>query len=84
MKTYSFHSDPEALYLWNTHVTKAFLEDIQHIEVLLRNRVHAAISSRYGQRWYLHPGIPFDWQAKKSVKKEAPTSFGLQPTLSIR
>ena len=39
MKTYSFHSDPDALYLWNTRVTKSFLEDIQHVEVLLRNCV---------------------------------------------
>lgn len=69
MKTYSFHSNPEALYLWNTHVTKAFLEDIQHVEVLLRNQVHSAVSPRYGQRWYAHPAIPFDWQAKKAVKK---------------
>lgn len=69
MKTYSFHPNPEALYLWNTHMTKAFLEDIQHVEVLLRNCVHTAVSSKYGQRWYTHPAIPFDQQAKKSVKK---------------
>lgn len=69
MKTYSFHSDPEALYLWNTHVTKAFLEDIQHVEVLLRNCVHTVVSSKYGQRWYIHPAIPFDQQAKKSINK---------------
>ncbi|MDK4246625.1 Abi family protein [Corynebacterium accolens] len=69
MKTYSFHPNPEALYLWNTHVTKAFLEDIQHIEVLLRNRVDVAVSAKYGERWYIHPAIPFDRQAKKSVSK---------------
>uniref|UniRef100_UPI0037BFD1D2 hypothetical protein n=1 Tax=Helicobacter pylori TaxID=210 RepID=UPI0037BFD1D2 len=69
MKTYSFHSDPDALYLWNTRVTKAFLEDIQHVEVLLRNCVDTAVSPRYGQRWYVHPAIPFDRQAKKSIQK---------------
>lgn len=69
MKTYSFHPDPEALYLWNTRVTKAFLEDIQHVEVLLRNHVDTAVSPRYGQRWYTHPDIPFDGEAKKSVRK---------------
>lgn len=36
MKTYSFHSDPDALYLWNTRVTKSFLEDIQHVVVRMR------------------------------------------------
>lgn len=69
MKTYSFHPDPEALYLWNTRVTKAFLEDIQHVEVLLRNHVDTAVSPKYGQRWYTHPDIPFDGEAKKSVSK---------------
>ena len=69
MKTYSFHLDPEALYLWNTRVTKSFLEDIQHVEVLLRNCVDTAVSPRYGQRWYVHPAIPFDRQAKKSIQK---------------
>ncbi|SES24770.1 Abi family protein [Corynebacterium cystitidis] len=69
MKTYSFHPDPEALYLWNTHVTKAFLEDIQHIEVLLRNRVHMVVSEKYGPRWYAHPHIPFTFQAKNSINK---------------
>lgn len=48
MSTYSFHSDPEALYVWNNHVTKAFLEDIQHVEVLLRNRADTAVSPQYG------------------------------------
>lgn len=69
MSTYSFHSNPEALYLWNTRVTKAFLEDIQHVEVLLRNRVDTAVSPKYGQRWYVHPAIPFDRQAKRSIQK---------------
>ncbi|MCF4006140.1 Abi family protein [Corynebacterium uropygiale] len=46
MSTYSFHPDPEALYVWNTRITKAFLEDIQHIEVLLRNRMDDALTSR--------------------------------------
>lgn len=69
VKTYSFHPDPEALYLWNTRVTKAFLEDIQHVEVLLRNHVDTAVSPRYGQWWYINSAIPFDGEAKKSVRK---------------
>lgn len=69
MKTYSFHSDPEALYLWNTRITKAFLEDIQHVEVLLRNCVDLAVSSKYGHQWYTNTDIPFNAQAKKSIRK---------------
>ena len=73
-----FHPDPEALYLWNTYVTKAFLEDIQHVEVLLRNFVHTVVSSKYGQRWYIDPAIPFNQQAKKSVKKAERRAGGAQ------
>lgn len=69
MSTYASHPNPEALYLWNTQVTKAFLEDIQHVEVLLRNRVDTAVAPRYGARWYIHPDIPFDQPAQKSVRK---------------
>lgn len=69
MSTYGHHSDPEALYLWNTHVTKAFLEDLQHVEVLLRNCVDAAVAPRYGARWYTNPAIPFEKPAKRAIKK---------------
>lgn len=69
MSTYAHHPDPEALYLWNTHVTKAFLEDIQHVEVLLRNCVDAAVAPSYGARWYTNPAIPFDQPARKSIQK---------------
>lgn len=82
MTTYSFHKDPEALYLWNTRMTKAFLEDIQHVEVLLRNHVHKAVSSRYGARWYVNRDIPFDRQARNSIEKaerRAETTQGEAP-----
>lgn len=82
MSTYASHPNPEALYLWNTQVTKAFLEDIQHVEVLLRNRVDTAVAPRYGARWYIHPDIPFDQPAQKSVRKaerRASTSRGQPP-----
>lgn len=69
MSTYSFHEDPEALYVWNTRVTKALLEDIQHIEVLIRNRVDQVLIPRYGERWFQHGDIPFTKNAKAAVKK---------------
>lgn len=82
MSTYASHPNPEALYLWNTQVTKAFLEDIQHVEVLLRNRVDTTVAPRYGARWYIHPAIPFDQPARKSIRKaerRASTSRGQAP-----
>lgn len=69
MSTYAHHPDPESLYLWNTRVTKAFLEDLQHVEVLLRNCVDAAVAPRYGPRWYTHPAIPFEKPAERAIKK---------------
>lgn len=70
MSTYAHHPDPESLYLWNTRVTKAFLEDLQHVEVLLRNCVDAAVAPRYGPRWYTHPAIPFEKPAERAIKKQ--------------
>ena len=69
MSAYSFHPDPEALYVWNTRVTKCFLEDIQHVEVLLRNCVDKAVSPRYGEHWYNNSAIPFTREAKRAVMK---------------
>lgn len=42
--TYAHHRDPEAFYVWNTHPTTTFLEDIVHVKVLLRNGVDTATS----------------------------------------
>lgn len=69
MSTYSHHPDPEALYLWNTHVTKALLEDIQHVEVLLRNRVDSVLARRYGEQWFHHTDIPFREKARRAIRK---------------
>lgn len=33
------------LYVWNTRMAKCLLEDIQHVEVLLRNKIDTAIST---------------------------------------
>lgn len=33
------------LYIWNTRIAKGLLEDIQHLEVLLRNRIDFAMST---------------------------------------
>ena len=52
MSRYADHPTPEALYLWNTHLTKTYLADIEHVEVLLRNCIHSALTRRYGDRWF--------------------------------
>ena len=51
MGRFSFSKNPEKLYVWNTRLSKAFLEDIQHLEVLLRNRIDEAMTAHYGDSW---------------------------------
>lgn len=51
MGRFSSSKNPEKLYVWNTRLSKAFLEDIQHLEVLLRNRIDEAMTAQYGGSW---------------------------------
>lgn len=69
MSRYAEHPRPEALYLWNTHLTKTYLADIEHLEVLLRNCVHNALARRYGDRWFDDVRIPFTDVARKNIRK---------------
>ncbi|WP_187357588.1 Abi family protein [Corynebacterium aurimucosum] len=66
---YADHPSPETLYLWNTHLTKTYLADIEHLEVLLRNSIHNALTGRYGERWFDDDRIPFNDAAKKNIRK---------------
>ncbi|TRX33126.1 hypothetical protein FNY86_06575 [Corynebacterium guaraldiae] len=69
MSRYADHPSPETLYLWNTHLTKTYLADIEHLEVLLRNSIHNALTGRYGERWFDDDRIPFNNAAKKNIRK---------------
>lgn len=69
MSRYAGHPTPEALYLWNTRLTKTYLADIQHLEVLLRNCIHDALTGRYSERWFDNDLIPFNDAAKKNIRK---------------
>lgn len=69
MSRYADHPAPEALYLWNTQLTKTYLADIEHLEVLLRNCIHTALTSRYGERWFDNTRIAFSNAAGKSIRK---------------
>lgn len=69
MSRYADHSSPEALYLWNTHLTKTYLADIEHLEVLLRNCIHAALAERYDERWFDNGRIAFSTAAARSINK---------------
>ena len=46
----------DAWYVWNTRVSKAFLEDISHVEVLLRNFIDVRLNADAGIRcWWDSP-----------------------------
>lgn len=48
--------DPVALYIWDTRLSKAYLEDIAHMEVLLRNFLATRLAAGCGQNnWYDPP-----------------------------
>lgn len=69
MARYATAEDPAALYAWDVRLQKAFLEDVEHVEVLLRNfiaqRLAADCLRRTGRddpnsadrRWYDHPDL---------------------------
>lgn len=69
MRRYADHPTPEALYLWNTHLTKTYLADIEHLEVLFRNCIHDALTNRYGERWFDNGRINFSDTARKNIRK---------------
>ncbi len=80
---YRMYRNPEQAYQWNAHITKGFLVDIGHLEILLRNAVDRALSQddRYGKHWFQNPALPLNTQAKKSVYKavERATRRGTRP-----
>lgn len=60
MERYAAASDPSALYVWDVCLQKAYLEDIEHVEVLLRNfiadRLAVDCERAVGDRaWFDHP-----------------------------
>jgi hypothetical protein len=41
-----------ALYVWNRDLSAAFIGDIAIVEIAMRNAMSAALSQRWGDRWY--------------------------------
>lgn len=54
MSRFKSSDKAEDLYVWNTRVAKALLEDIQHIEVLLRTTIDRAMSAETGDDWIVN------------------------------
>ncbi|OLT11853.1 hypothetical protein BJF77_18815 [Kocuria sp. CNJ-770] len=60
--------DTVALYMWNAELTGAFFELIGHVEVLLRNVVHAQLAphSTHGA-WYDDPYYRFNTRSQREI-----------------
>ena len=60
--------DTVALYLWNAELTGAFFELIGHVEVLLRNVVHAQLAPHSNQEaWYDDPYYRFNPKSQREI-----------------
>ena len=64
LSRYASAKDPAALYAWDVRLAKAYLEDVAHVEVLLRNfmshRLSRDCESRtpcHDCRWFDHPEL---------------------------
>lgn len=72
---YATASRPDLLYIWNARLSKAFLEDFGHVEVLLRNFIHERLTKDCGQEdWYeakdrYHFNGPFQSSVAKVKRK---------------
>lgn len=43
------------LYLWNARLSEAFYSPLQSMEITLRNTIHKALVSRFGNNWPFNP-----------------------------
>ncbi|NEG78317.1 Abi family protein [Bifidobacterium avesanii] len=63
--------DPIALYVWNTRMSKAYFEDIAHVEVMLRNFISVRLASDCGREdWFDQADyFGFDYEFRKAVER---------------
>ncbi|MDO5720919.1 MAG: Abi family protein [Actinomycetaceae bacterium] len=72
---YAAAARPSLLYIWNTRLSKAFLEDVGHVEVLLRNFIHDRLTRDCGRPdWYHETNrynlkLPFQKSLEKVEKR---------------
>lgn len=64
MSCYAKASDPVSLYIWDERLAKAYLEDVSHIEVLLRNFISERVAADCERKtdgvdrdWFDHPEL---------------------------
>lgn len=60
MSRYAAAVNPGALYVWDDRLSKAYLEDVAHVEILLRNFIASRLAVDYGRRYATEHGNWFD------------------------
>ncbi|MBW3094940.1 Abi family protein [Bifidobacterium sp. 64T4] len=60
--------DAVDLYVWNERISKALLEDIAHVEVLLRNFISKRLAEDSGRADWYHDNDRFRFSTSKSTK----------------
>ena len=60
MSRYAAAVNPGALYVWDDRLSKAYLEDVAHVEILLRNFITSRLAVDYGRRYATEHGNWFD------------------------
>ena len=53
----------------NTRVAEALYGPLQSLEVCLRNRLHGAMTSAFGERWFSDVAVPLDGGGRNAVQK---------------
>ncbi|MGO4533480.1 hypothetical protein [Leifsonia sp. 2MCAF36] len=57
-----------ALYVWDRDLSIAILADIAILEVAMRNAMHLALSSVWGQTWYENPKLELDDRTLRQLR----------------
>lgn len=70
MLRYSQATNPSELYLWNSRLSKAYLEEIEHVEILLRNFISRHLEKDCSDaNWFDHNNhFNFDEKFQKNVR----------------
>jgi hypothetical protein len=56
------------LQLWNSRLSKAFRFPLETTEIVIRNRIHNALTGRWGETWAKQPGFLAYAAAKTKLK----------------
>lgn len=76
-----------AAYAWNSRVTAVLFQIVAHLEVAVRNSVHAALLGAYGANWHYDKGfvgsLPKDQKARVEKSRQELERERRQPMVDL-